>query len=158
MPEGRLHTRAGLLLSGAFLFSPVYADISVGNALQMTAGALIGIVVSPDLDVYGGNISSFYVRRASPILERAWALYWQPYRWLIGLITAGNGVMDSHRSPWSHMPAVGTAIRLAWALLPAWIILYPLCGLWLPPPLIVCGILAQDFLHVIMDGIIWTRR
>lgn len=60
----------------------------------------------PDLDVDAGNISDSIIRKIFPPAQRVWRILWTPYSKLI-----------PHRSPLSHMPILGTLLRIGYIFL-----------------------------------------
>ena len=154
MPNGDTHSKATVILaiaSGCFAY---YLGQPLVQAAALTGGALVGLVLTPDLDVDKGCVSNEVVRRSVGRKgEKFWSLYWRPY-----------GVMIPHRSRLSHMPLVGTAIRLMYlAILPALIYwfatgagfsagtrftqpVFPAWGWWA-----IGGLVLADTLHYIMD-------
>lgn len=114
MASGKVHNAASAVLALplgialAVLREPVEG---IGAAL----GCLSGIVLTPDLDQVGISISEWgMVKKLGP-LGFLWMALWYFYARVI-----------PHRSPLSHWPILGTALRLVYclALLVAiWIIL-----------------------------------
>lgn len=138
MASGRSHSIATLTAATCFC---VAATTSHDSALYWTAaGALVGLVVTPDLDHDDGSIAQHFVRSVSGVAEKVWWYYWYPYRWLL-----------SHRSFWSHFPFVGTVIRVAYLF---WYV-YALG--WSLPPAFLTGLVAVDALHWLMDARVFRR-
>jgi len=91
------------------------------------------------------------------LVARMWRIFWYPYaRWLI----------PRHRHPLSHLPVLGTALRLAylclvpalaWAAFTLFLPLPPLPSLTLTLNLqwAIAGLVMVDALHALMD---WTWR
>jgi len=73
-------------------------------------GLLLGMLVGPDLDVDHGNVSYFYMRRIGALLGLAWRLLWWPY-----------SKMAKHRGL-SHYPLIGTATRVWYIWVIAWLL------------------------------------
>lgn len=150
MPNGTVHSTTTVLLGLAGAAFMVNNGQPAGPTLTLAAGVLAGLVLTPDLDIDEGCISDRYVRRSvGPIGGGLWALYWMPYSRLI-----------PHRSPLSHLPVLGTAIRLVYAgALPVAIYSVMHGALALPPiPLWVLGWFAlglacADTLHFLLDQI-----
>ena len=105
MPSGKVHSALTIsTLSG--VLAP-YAIVNLnGNPYFYAAGCLIGIFVMPDLDVDNGNITDTIIRRVSRPAQKLWRLIWTPYSKLI-----------PHRSPLSHMPVLGTLLRIGYIFL-----------------------------------------
>lgn len=144
MPSGKTHSTATLIIATGL---GVAAYQNGWPVIPLAAGALAGLVLTPDLDVPNGSISDAYMRKTGGCLVGAlWSLFWMPYRKII-----------THRSILSHGPLIGTAIRLlylfglpllAWRLLSGVVIL-PDLPAWWPWP--VAGLVAADTTHYIMD-------
>lgn len=142
MPNGNTHTAATIALAVGLGSVAYYNGYP---AVPLTAGILAGLVLTPDLDVAGGSISNYHMQRAGGCLVGAvWSLIWAPYSRLL-----------HHRSIWSHLPILSTAIRLGYlAIIPA-VLIYlrivpmpSLPGWWIWP---VMGLALSDCLHYLMD-------
>ena len=91
MPSGNTHTTCTLILATALGLAAHYNGLP---ALPIAGGALIGVILTPDLDVDNGSVSQRAVRRSAGCLVGAlWAAIWRPY-----------SMMFPHRSIWSHLP------------------------------------------------------
>ena len=129
----------------------------------LSVGALLGLILTPDLDVNAGSISENKVREVSPFGENLWWIYWFPYRQIL-----------PHRSPFSHWPVIGTIVRLFYIAIPYFILLavvnfiYPpylaglaQAGFWLMTlpyfHVAVLGLMGADMLHYLMDRHIFHR-
>jgi uncharacterized metal-binding protein len=153
MPSGKVHAITTCLAAGTL--SPVVylATQSIPTALAFAGGCVIGLVVTPDLDVRQRDThSESIMRRAGGCIGAIWNMLWIPYAYLI----------PRHRHPLSHWPVIGTAIRLAYLLaVPAlawWVIghiiaLPPLPHLALTPLTwwAVGSLALMDSLHWLMD-------
>lgn len=149
MPSGQTHAA----ISAAAGLGLYYA-LGGGQhpeAIAACGGCLLGIIVTPDLDV-DQPIRAHYVvgRRFGAPGFAAWRLLWLPYGLAIG-----------HRSWVSHMPIISTLIRLGYLALVGWLLLAavrmfgPFVGV-LPPalhappswgPWAVAGLALSDLLH-----------
>ena len=138
MASGRAHSIATLTAATCFTVTAIHSQDSA--LLWTAAGALLGLVCQPDLDVDEGSISQHFVRSVSGVAEKVWWYYWLPYRKLM-----------SHRSFWSHFPIVGTVIRVAYLF---WIV-YALG--WSLPPAFLNGLVAVDAVHYFMDARMFRR-
>jgi uncharacterized metal-binding protein len=100
LPSGKIHTALTLsVLSGVLApYAIVQLDM---NPWMYGAGVLVGVLISPDLDVDKGNVSDSLIRRVSRPAQWAWRLAWQPYAWSV-----------PHRHTISHFPFLGTLLRL----------------------------------------------
>lgn len=157
MPNGTTHARATLALALASGAAAYALDHPWAHVIALSSGALAGLILTPDLDVDDGCISNEIVREnAGRPLGFLWAVYWKPYSRLI-----------PHRSVLSHLPLLGTLIRLAYlAILPALIFVlsgagfpraeFPAWGVWA-----VAGLALADTLHFLMDRLhlpLWRLR
>jgi uncharacterized metal-binding protein len=77
-----------------------------GNPYFYIIGNLVGLLVTPDLDLNNDNYSHYIIRKAFYPAYWIWRLFWKPYSLLI-----------SHRSPISHFPFVGTLFRIGYIFL-----------------------------------------
>jgi len=116
------------------------------------AGVLLGVLISPDMDVDKGNISDSYIRRVSRPVQWAWRLAWQPYAWSV-----------PHRHTISHFPILGTILRI-WYIF-ALLNLISLTGyylrindtlsfLWIWDWALFLGLVHADIIHWIADNTI----
>jgi uncharacterized metal-binding protein len=81
--------------------------LAFGPGFEYAAGALVGIIIGPDLDVDKGNISNAIIRnRIGYWAEQGWNMLWYPYKKSL-----------KHGSPLSHWPVVSTMFRLAYLFL-----------------------------------------
>lgn len=156
MPSGRVHAAATVAAAG--LLSPLLVVAAHQAPLCAAAfglGCLVGVVINPDLDVRRGTYSWTVVRRTfGSIAGWLWALFWFPYARLI----------PRHRHLLSHLPLLGTGLRLLYLLaffalgwlllgrfveLPAFrtLVFHPL-ALWA-----AAGLAVVDALHSAMDRI-----
>ena len=100
MPNGKRHAIACGIV-GASAFGTLLFTCGWQPALACAIGALVGIPLTPDLDIAGK--SYLFRRYFGQILEMGWYGYWWAYK-----------VSIPHRSIWSHGPILSTAIRLAY--------------------------------------------
>ena len=139
--EGRHHHRVTLVLAGVTLITPIVTgDV---RALAMTAGALTGLVVEPDLDVdHRTHSENLVYRHAGKAIGTLWQLYWYPYALIL-----------PHRHKLSHSPILSTIIRALYLLAPAiaawawqgWPVPWAILGYWLG------GLALVDLGHIILD-------
>ena len=135
--------------------------LAVGQPIEVAAafacGCLAGIIINPDLDVRTGTRAYGVVRDTGgklvgTPLSKAWRLFWWPYARLI----------PRHRHPLSHLPILGTTLRLGylilfpmlvWWLLSFFITLPHLPDLTITPLIFwgILGLVAADTLHALMD-------
>jgi uncharacterized metal-binding protein len=105
MPGGKVHNAITLSATSGVLAPYLIVQFS-GNPYWYVAGTLIGLMVTPDLDIDNGNISDTILRKVFPPAQWIWRILWTPYAKLI-----------SHRSPISHFPFVGTLFRIGYIFL-----------------------------------------
>lgn len=101
MADGRTHTVATVCVAAG----AAIACIALGQpavAIYAAGGAIVGVVVHPDLDQNSGK--SFGARVLGP-LQIPWKILWAPY-----------AVMVPHRHWMSHAPVVGTIGRVLYLL------------------------------------------
>lgn len=152
MPSGKSHAIATVVAGGVTAPLLFVAGQPAANALALAGGCLLGLIFNPDLDVRRRDTHSDTIMRHSfgRFIWRVWDLLWKPYAYMI----------PNHRHPLSHMPLLGTALRIVYALsLPAlaWFLLgriVALPPLW-PLPAVVWwglgGLALVDGLHALMD-------
>jgi uncharacterized metal-binding protein len=158
MPDGKTHAIATTVAAGALAPTLVLVFGQPWQpAVAFAAGCLVGLIVTPDLDVRHATRAATIVRRTARgwvgrLLGQAWIWFWRPYALLI----------PHHRHPLSHLPILGTALRLLY-LLAAPTLVWLLVSLVLPlPPLArpyigpltwwgVAGLATVDALHTLMD-------
>jgi uncharacterized metal-binding protein len=108
MPSGKVHAIATCVAAGTL--SPVVylAAQSIPAALAFAGGCMVGLVVTPDLDVRDRDThSETIMRHARHCLGAIWNVLWWPYARLI----------PRHRHPLSHWPILGTVLRLVYLLM-----------------------------------------
>jgi len=127
------------------------AGLSETANQAVAAGCILGILITPDLDVDRPVRSHFVVfRRFGPAIAVVWRLVWLPY-----------GLAIRHRSWVSHMPIAGTLIRSAYFLCIASILVWaagrfggfalPTEGIPALIPWALIGLAASDALHWAAD-------
>jgi uncharacterized metal-binding protein len=154
MPNGRTHSLATAVAAGvASSVLILFADQPLPVVTAFAGGCLLGLIVNPDLDVRFSTHAHRVVRRtAGQVIAEAWKLIWWPYARLI----------PRHRHFLSHLPLLGTAIRLVYLWLVISILWFiasrfaPLPNLY--PPLgqplawwLAGGLAFSDALHTVMD-------
>lgn len=151
MPSGMTHAATSIAVATVF-FLTIPAFPTVGPELAAAGiGCACGVMLTPDLDLREARMDHWAVRRAlrstRGCLSFAWTILWWPYARTIG-----------HRSLLSHMPLVGTLLRLAYFfVVPLFvlavadtatavrIVTSSLFLSW------VYGLVVSDFLHFLMD-------
>lgn len=149
VPNGRAHTIACLAtaaVSGCAIYFGNLASLT--TSCNVAEGALIGILISPDLDIENGNISNYYLRKISPPLAWLWRWLWWPY-----------GKLFRHRGI-SHWPIIGTGSRILYIV--TWIMLITIIlimfGIRVPMQYDwavtrILGLAIADIVHATMDAI-----
>ncbi len=145
MAEGRIHNRVSIIAS-----VPTGILVGLRNPIEGIGaflGCLLGTILTPDLDQIGFSANEWGLVKTLGPLGFIWAAIW----WLYTLIP--------HRSPLSHWPVLGTAIRIAYSvavLIIIWIIVgrpvlvmpawgwVLLRGAWI-------GLLVSDTGHFLLD-------
>ena len=150
MPNGRVHATASICTAIlSFVILSCNGIASFVYCLDITLGALLGVLVSPDLDLMeNGNYSMVILRKHSDFLASLWRLFWLPY-----------GKLSHHRGM-SHWPIIGTLIRAVYIIIPIIIIAIIIIQLGLPiswnmawfVPLFI-GLMLADFVHIVLDVI-----
>ncbi len=154
MSTGKVHAIATAVTAGVAM--PLITTVlnqPDEHALFFAGGCLAGILINPDLDNRRPVYSHAVVRRsAGKAVAWLWQAFWWPYARLI----------PYHRHWLSHLPLLGTALRLLYLLIFAGLLLWisgqmPLVLAQLTPPLTthlgwgLAGLAFADALHVLMD-------
>lgn len=120
-------------------------DPNIGAACAL--GCLSGIFLTPDLDQETRSMSESILIHRTFGIGYLWLLLWFPYAKLI-----------KHRSPLSHFPLLGTAIRLLylalWLCIPAYFgyrLSAPSPEIWALLGWSVVGLALSDVGHYIFD-------
>lgn len=155
MASGRVHN----FVTMALIIPTAYMGYSLsgGDALAGLiegGGCALALLVDPDLDIDTGTRNKNRAKRAFGPFAIPWLVFWHAYSLAV-----------PHRSPISHLPILGTLIRLTyWILgtlllaylidpaLAGWIVgevLRPVSGygLWA-----IMGFMISDFAHWVFDG------
>lgn len=100
MSSGIVHKKACVILSSALAGTALLTGR--GELFISAAGALTGVLVSPDQDVDAGNISNTIVKKKVGWFgEKLWRWFWSGY----------SGSFKHGRFA-SHFPVFGTFVRL----------------------------------------------
>ena len=156
MPSGKIHAVSTCITAGVLAPAVYLAGQPVTTALAFAAGCMVGLIITPDLEVRQRSTHSETImwRSGGCLAGALWKMLWVPYACLI----------PRHRHPLSHWPLLGTALRLAYLLaVPAvaWWVLGHIIALPALPrlaltPLIgwgIAGLTLVDTLHYVMDQI-----
>jgi len=138
MPSGRTHAEITLAAAGLTYAWGIYSGDPPFLAAAAAGGCVSGVLFNPDLDVIGTRADRFF-RDLGMIPAILWGLLWYPYSTLI-----------PHRSILSHGLIMGTLIRIAYIMVP----LYLLGLRIIPAPEIgraAVGLLIADNLHIGAD-------
>lgn len=156
MSDGRTHLKSSLILAASLSVAAVLSqDVRL---LECAGGAILGVILSPDLDVDSGSIGNFVIRkRLGVFAERVWRGFWRGY-----------SRSFKHRGFASHFPIYSTFLRLSYVYF--WLIFVPhtvvkLLGLFnwgLTPvlswwsiiflsPLFFVGLASSDAIHWVLD-------
>src|SRR3990167_3693586 len=104
MPSGKIHSITNIVVGLSGFATMLLLSRGVEEISGISTGAVIGILLSPDLDVDNGNIADYMIKRyTGGIVETAWTMLWTVYRKAF-----------KHRSFLSHFPLVSTIIRIAY--------------------------------------------
>ena len=105
MPGGKVHSALTIATASGVIAPYAVANLG-GNEYLYLAGCVTGLLIMPDMDVDGGNISDFFIRKVSRPAQWLWRLFWTPYALLI-----------PHRHKLSHLPILGTVVRIGYVFL-----------------------------------------
>lgn len=152
MPNGATHSKATFICALTLPSTLYIASGSPEKAFMLFAGCAAGLLVTPDLDVDGGNYSAYILKVVGgEVASKVWVFLWSPYSKLM-----------PHRSPWSHSPILSTAIRMLYVavlMAPLLFASYLVSGLntvtlreellqFIP---FFAGLAIVDTLHIVMD-------
>jgi len=156
MPDGVTHFLSNLLVGGACaVIAYTYAPAALAPVL---IGATLGAFITPDADIDHTTHPESLLRRV-PVIGLAFQTAWYPY-----------ALLHRHRGI-SHAPLLGTAGRMAYALLVVIIVALFWCGVvWytggdptaflaavatfldrLTNPYLLAAWLTQDLTHLLLD-------
>lgn len=150
MCNGKTHAVASVVTAvgtGTLLYCNNIASLL--TSCQVAAGALLGVLISPDLDLMeNGNYSMVILRQYSPVLAKAWRCMWWPYAKLC------------HHRGVSHWPIIGTLLRTVYIFFPILVIVVLLNWVCLESPITIhleffipyfFGLALADLVHSILD-------
>lgn len=148
MPSGKTHAAMTVSATAGITVSMALAGFSPQDIQNATMGCMAGIIVSPDLDVDGGFLGHYIVRRyLGEIAGRIWRAFWMPYAWIM-----------PHRSDASHAPLISTFVRVLYM----YVMYFCFCVTfsiqpWVPDVrtafYLISGLVVSDTLHYIADKI-----
>ena len=148
MATGKIHHIATVGLAAATAIVAAGSGASLTQAAFLGSGCLVGVLITPDLDMHHDVHSHQVVRKT---LGMPLAFLWRGLWWLYARL------IPYHRHPLSHWPVLGTVGRLAYlasiALLVTFFLNIPLPEVqkitWLP--WVAGGLPMADILHWVMD-------
>lgn len=122
MANGITHGRITIVLAPVTAVSTYLITQSSSLAAIATVGTIAGLVLEPDLDIDQITMSERRVYNLWSPLGTLWRWCWLPYAYSI-----------PHRSILSHLPILGTAIRLLylWLVVTAVVTIFSMPGLFL---------------------------
>lgn len=155
MSAGYVHTRASVILAGAFVTAAVVSHNA--SDVQYAIGALVGVMVTPDCDVDNGFIAYHYIKRSlGSWAERIWDYIWFFYRRSL-----------KHGSELSHFPIISTLGRITYLFFFAIVLPYLFMGIFVHFDLryellwwvgkicqywkVVVGLMGADTIHFALD-------
>lgn len=128
MPNRTVHEATSIGLGVALVPLGYQAGLPLPYAFLLGLGSILCVWVNPDLDV------------AERRRQGMWRLYWYPY-----------GKAVPHRHWISHMPIIGTAVRLIY-LLPLLALSYLIRPpTWEVSRVLILGLALGDTLHWLLD-------
>lgn len=155
MSAGCVHQKASVILASSFLLG----SLTLGNGIEYAIGSLVGIMLTPDLDVDKGYIGNKIIRnRMGRMVERAWDGLWYFYRKSL-----------KHGSELSHFPVVSTIFRLAYLFFFLMVLPYTLLEMIAPGAWnmwqelawwielgakhykVILGLMGSDLIHYALD-------
>jgi len=143
VPSGKVHSIACLAVAGVSASATFLVGGEWTQAVAMGAGAVSGILLSPDLDVDSGHIGDAIIRKYfGLIVEKIIDVIVFPYRKIC-----------KHRGFLSHSPILSTLIRLLYLSIwfgpivywLGWWKWYPWMAWW------VVGLMLSDAVHGALD-------
>lgn len=128
MSSGKTHVKASLILASAF---GVGAIITLRpEFIEHAVGALVGVVITPDLDVDKSYIGSKLIKKnLGWFAESTWNFFWMGYK-----------KSFKHGQFASHFPVFGTFIRVAYVYF--WCIFLPHLAIY------ITGITHWDLIYI----------
>ena len=159
MSDGQTHATASLLLATGF--SVAAFATNQPQLFECAVGSLVGIFISPDLDVDNGNVSGTIIRKKVGWFgERLWRWFWKGY-----------STSFKHGRFGSHFPIYGTATRLFYiffkTVLPLTLVVKLVFFSYLNlmdevawwgtmvvfRPMVFIGLCGSDFIHFALDAL-----
>ena len=132
-----MHAKASVSIAVPAAVITGWISNDVVGALLVSVGCVMGIVLSPDLDIDGKTYSETVLPEP---FETVWYLYWYVYARLI-----------AHRSWVSHAPVVSTLIRCVYAMWWVPLVWHIDVAWWGYAFWVFVGLCVSDTMHWIMD-------
>lgn len=152
MANGKTHAAANLVVLGVTLYV-VAPRLPVDLATGATVGAILGTLITPDLDLIGRTHEEYRMYRWFGWFGGGlWEWFWRGY------------AATHHHRGRSHAPITGTlgrwgyvTIRLSPLIALAMYQFWPVWLSWFPALLMAFAFnVLQDITHLILDG--WNYR
>lgn len=118
MSAGCVHQKASVILALGFGLGSLAFHV---NGAEYAIGALVGIMLTPDLDVDNGYIGNAHLRRIGLWADKGWDVLWYFYRRSL-----------KHGRELSHFPVISTMFRLAYLFLLFLVVPYCVFAVALP--------------------------
>ena len=157
MSSGKIHLRASLILAAGFSVGAVISQDP--KLFECATGAIIGTMITPDLDLSNGGIvgGKFIRQKVGWIGERAWKFFWRGY-----------SESFKHGTWASHSIVFSTLVRIFyvyyWVILiphiiikllfnPNWELIYVLewYATIFTSPMFLYGLISSDLIHITLD-------
>lgn len=147
MSSGVVHTKTTMITALLAGTASSFLGADMGYSIIGTFGIMLGVILSPDLDLSDTGFHGLYILRVlfGEYFSRVFQAYWTPYSMIV-----------RHRSWISHAPIISTAIRLMYLFAPLVIVLIIL-GYRINEDSIISlivlfsGIALSDCMHIAMD-------
>lgn len=134
MSSGKTHAKASLSVAIPATVGAIYLTSDIVPGLLCGIGCVLGILLSPDLDVDHKTISETILPEP---LETLFYLWWLPYAKIM-----------KHRSKMSHAPLISTILRVLYAF---WWLIFVDVNLFWTLRWVWIGLAISDALHWLMD-------
>ena len=159
MSAGHVHVKSSLILAASFSLAAMYSFDA--RLLVCTAGAMVGTVLTPDLDVDKSFVGDKIIeQRVGWFGKKIWLLFWKPYK-----------TSCKHGRFMSHFPVFSTFVRLSYiyfmTIIPFYLIyslIFPSgyfkvelineCYYWVKMflnPFFFYGLASSDLTHFFLD-------
>jgi len=150
--NGRAHALASIVIAVPSGVAAASWTGDMATGLAVAGGCALGAMIGPDLDIDHRTEGERIAWRLGSGFGYAFQVWWYPY-----------ALLFKHRSPWTHLPLVGTLGRLLYvALTLSPLVALAWAGGWRPSadPLVrwyavwaLAGLAVSDAAHWLMDGL-----